>query len=182
MKFRENNMFLIKDFMEIVNYRISEGSVYGWGCYGSNAYMLDSWSGDNDGGHSVGIVFDTKDQLVYEATVCDYLNQRAYRWLNPDFKDAYDLEARSHGPRAKQAWDDIDYITLEVVDDFIDKAVAIVEGTPYDTSVKIPLELDDDEIFQLMKLAHEQDITLNQLVAKILTNSINPEHDSYSEF
>lgn len=33
---------------------------------------------------------------------------------------------------------------------------------------KISLDLDDELLFQLMLLAHEQDITLNQLINQIL--------------
>ena len=36
----------------------------------------------------------------------------------------------------------------------------------------IQLDLDDDLLFQLMLLAHEQDITLNQLVENILREFI----------
>ena len=67
---------MIKQFMETVNYRITEGSDYGWQCYGHNAYMLDSWNGEQDG-HSLTIIFDTKTQEVYEVQAHDYVNQRA---------------------------------------------------------------------------------------------------------
>ena len=33
--------------------------------------------------------------------------------------------------------------------------------------------MDDDNLFELMKLAHEQDITLNQLVEDVLRNVIS---------
>jgi predicted HicB family RNase H-like nuclease len=38
--------------------------------------------------------------------------------------------------------------------------------------VSVPLELEDDKMFELMRMAHEQDITLNQLVENILRNMI----------
>jgi hypothetical protein len=41
----------------------------------------------------------------------------------------------------------------------------------------IELELDEQELFQLMKLAHEQDITLNQLI----TNTLQQVVDMYKE-
>jgi hypothetical protein len=37
------------------------------------------------------------------------------------------------------------------------------------------LTLEDDEMFQLMKMAHEQDITLNQLVENLLRRVIEEE-------
>ena len=72
----------LKDWMEIVEYRITEGSDYGWQCYGPNVHMLDSWNGEQDG-HSFSVIFDTKNQTVYEVQAHDYTNQRAYRWINP---------------------------------------------------------------------------------------------------
>ena len=37
----------------------------------------------------------------------------------------------------------------------------------------IELELDKDELFRLMQLAHEQDITLNQLINNILQSVVD---------
>jgi hypothetical protein len=49
----------------------------------------------------------------------------------------------------------------------------------------IELELDNEELFTLMQLAHEQDITLNQLINNVLQQVVDqykePEDDdSYS--
>jgi predicted DNA-binding ribbon-helix-helix protein len=38
-----------------------------------------------------------------------------------------------------------------------------------DNRVDVPIELTDDDWYTLMKMAHERDITLNQLVEQILT-------------
>ncbi len=160
-------MITVRDFNEAVNHRITEGSEYLWQCYGPNAYRLDSWNGDQDG-HTVSIVFDTVTQTVYEASAYDYQNNRAYRLINPDFKQAYYDEATDKSVNADQAWDDVNYIDLEVDDDFLEKAQAIAEGLDYDTRVKVPVELPDDVMLELMKQAHEKDITFNQLMEEVL--------------
>ena len=49
-----------------------------------------------------------------------------------------------------------------------------------DNRVSIEVDLTDDEWYTLMKLAHEQDITLNQLVENILKTFI--ENYPESEF
>jgi len=41
-----------------------------------------------------------------------------------------------------------------------------------DNRVDVPIELTDDDWYTLMKMAHERDITLNQLVEQILTLEI----------
>ena len=40
----------------------------------------------------------------------------------------------------------------------------------------IELELEDDELFKLMQLAHDRDITLNQLVNQILEAAVQEYH------
>ena len=164
-------MITLKQFMEVVNYRITEGSDYGWNCYGSNAYTLDSWDGDQDGS-SFSIIIDTVTQAVYEVQVHDYKNQRSYRFINPEYKAAHDAEAVDRGINPNEAWDDVSYVDLETVEDWLDKAEAIFAGVDYDTRVQVPLTVDDDTLFQMMKLAHERDITLNQLVEEILREKI----------
>jgi hypothetical protein len=165
-------MITLRDFMDTVNYRITEGSDYGWQCYGPNAHSLDSWNGRQDG-HTVCVVFDTQNQVVYEATVCDYSKNKAYRLINPDFRAAYDEEAEYRGVEANEAWDEVNYVDLETDDDFLNKARAVVAGEDYDTRVEVPLELDDNILFDLMKMAHEQDITLNTLVERIVRGEID---------
>jgi hypothetical protein len=50
-----------------------------------------------------------------------------------------------------------------------------VEPAPGRTTVEV--ELDDHEWYELMKMAHERDITLNQLVEQILRDFIQEHHN-----
>ena len=45
--------------------------------------------------------------------------------------------------------------------------------TETDNRVDFEIELTDEEWYILMRMAHEQDITLNQLVERVLTAEIN---------
>jgi hypothetical protein len=134
---------------------------------------LDSWNGvHGKGGFSFSIVFSTKTQKVYEVTVCDYTNDRAYRMINPGKVEKHRKEATDRNVNLNEAWDEVDYVDLEVDDDFISKCLSIKAGEVYDTQVSVPLTLDDDDMFELMKLAHERNITLNQLVEDILRQAV----------
>lgn len=164
-------MTSLRDFMETVNFRITEGSDYGWQCFGPNAYRLDSWNGDQDG-HTVTIVFDTGTQTVYQLEAFDYARSRAYRWTNPDFRAAHEQESSEHGEWAGMAWDDVKFVELELAEDLLDKARAILSGQDYDTRVQVPIDLPDQELFQIMKMAHDRDITLNKMVEEILTLAV----------
>jgi len=165
-------MITLKEWMEIVDYKITEGSDYNWSCYGHDAYSLDSWNGDQDG-HSFTVIFDNKTQTVYEVQAHDYVNNRAYRMIDPDFKQAHDAESGVRSVLGNQAWDDVNYIDLEVDDDFIQKCLAIREGKTYDVRVSVPLDLEDDLLFDLMKRAHEKDVTLNKMVEALLQEAID---------
>jgi len=152
-------MLTLKEFMELVDYRITEGSEY----YINNMvlYSLDSWSGEHNS-YSFSIVFDPKnDQRVYMVEACDVANNRAYRLVDPSLTPD------------NRAWDDVKWTTLEVDDDFIQKALAIKAGEDYDTRVSVPVDFTDAELLKYMTLAHEQDITFNQLVERALREAID---------
>lgn len=165
-------MLTLKDFIEAVDYRITEGSNYGWHCYGGNAYMLDSWDGKHDDGCSVGVVFDTDTQTVYEMSAHDYANQRSYRWINPSYKQAHSDEVSNRGID-DCAYDGVNYIDLETTEDILSKARAIVRGEKYDTRISVPIELDDATMFALMKMAHEADVTFNEFVCTMLSEHLS---------
>ena len=164
----------MKEWMELVGYRITEGSDYMWQCYGSNAYALDSWNGEQDG-HSFTVIFDTRDQTVYEVQAHDYVHDRAYRMINEDFQKKNRKEAKKRDIDKDNAWDDVNYVDIEVDDDFIQKCLAIRAGEDYDTRVSVPMEFSDEELLTYMKLAHERDITFNQLVEQALREAIERE-------
>jgi hypothetical protein len=165
-------MITLKDFMETVDYRITEGGDYGWNCYGYDAYMLDSWNGEQDG-HSFTIIFDTKTQTVYEVQAHDYVRQRAYRLINPEFKSAHDLEAGQRDVNLNEAWDDVDYVDLETDEDFLEKAQAIAANEDYDTRVQVPVDFTDDELLTYMTMAHKRDMTFNAFVEMALKSAID---------
>jgi len=169
-------MITMQQWMELVNYRITEGSDYGWSCYGDKVYTLDSWNGVHDqGGRSTSIVFGTTTvdpQVVFEASVCDYTRNRAYRLINPEYLKAHEAEAAQRGVSAQEAWDGVDFVDLETVSDFMTKAQAIVSGQDYDERVEIVLELDDATAYQAMRQAHERDMTFNQYMVELLTQGI----------
>jgi hypothetical protein len=165
-------MISLKDFMETIEYRVTDGSAYQWSCYGDNTYSIDHWNQEHDG-ISLSITFDTKTTVVYEATAYDYSANRAYRLTNPDYVQAHRAEAESRGVDHKQAWDDVEYIDLESDEDFLEKATAIFQGTEYDIRVSIPITLPDNEMFELMKMAHERDLTFNDFIEEVLRDAMD---------
>jgi hypothetical protein len=165
------NMITLKQFFETINYRVSEGYNFQWQCYGPNAYGLESTKLGEDG-HNIGVVFDSQDQTVYQVEAHDYRNERSYRLVNPVFNDARRQECVRRGIDADEAYDTVKFIDLETTEDFLEKATAIINGEDYDTRISIPVDLPDGMLFELMKQAHEQDITLNEYMENVLRMAI----------
>ena len=176
-------MITLKEWMELVDYKITEGSDYGWGCYGPNSFTLDSWNGvHGKGGYSFSIVFSTKTQKVYEVSVCDYTNDRAYRMINPKFQEKHRKEAEHKSVLANQAWDDVDYVDLEVLDDFIQKCLAIKAGEDYSTDISVPIDLPDDLLMFAFKSAHEKNMTFNDWMNQVLRDFVDKVNEgSYNK-
>ena len=171
-------MITVKDWMECVNYRISNGSDFQWQCFGPNAYLIESWDGDHEGVSS-SVVFNTETQTFFQAEVHDMYTRRSYRYTNPDFIDAYMKECNDRGVD-DTAYDGVKFIDLEVEEEFLAKCRAIMNYENYDARVSIPIELEESELLELMKMAHERDITFNEFVEEVLRNEFakferNPE-------
>lgn len=161
-----------------LDHKITSGSEYGWQCYGLNARYMDYESDFAN----VSVIFDTTNQTVFSAEVSVKReawseDSRPYRWLNPAFKDAMYSEALTRNVNPNQAWDNVEWIDLEVEEDFLEKAVAIFNGDEWDTRISVPLDLEDDLILQLAMEAHKRDITLNKMVEIVLQTAI----DQYKE-
>jgi len=133
--------------------------------------MLDSWNGDQDG-HSFTIIFDAKDQTVYEVQAHDYVHQRAYRMINPDFEKKHRKESKRRDSNKDEAWENVNYVDLDVDDDFIQKGLAIAAGEDYDTGVMVNLDLPDDLLLKAAMEAHKQNITLNDYINKALASMV----------
>lgn len=165
-------MITIKDFMECVDYRITEGSDFLWQCFGPNAHSLDCWNGEHDG-YSIGIVFDTKNTTVYKFEAHDYAKGNSYRWVHPDWREIHNKEAKNKDVDITEAYDDVKFVDIELSEDILEKATHIVMGIDYDERVQIPLDLPESLMNKLFRIAHDQDITLNELVENILREELN---------
>lgn len=162
-------MITLETAMKIANYKISESSEYMWKCYGPNARYLDF---DHNKDSSFSIVFDTENQTVYQAAVCDYVKDNCYCIHHPDFYDEHKYEAESRNVSPLEAYDGVNFIELEKDEDFIEKATAIINNEPYDERISIDLDLKDNELYELMIRAHQMDVTLNDYIAYILEKLI----------
>lgn len=164
-------MISTESFSQAVQYKFTGGGTFGWDCFDQDARYLDS-EGES---YSASIIFGGPEYTVYFAEAHDYTNKRSYRWINPNYEEIYNNAAIERNINNKQAWDDVEYTEIEDADDFLEKCAAIVAGDDYDNRVKVPLNLPNDQLLKLTLMAHQRDITLNQLVEEILLESIQQD-------
>jgi hypothetical protein len=102
---------ILKDVNEACNHRITEGSQYQWSCFGPKARFLDYEDAAQQ--HCVSAIYDTRDQRVYQLEVWIPGQDNAFRWHDPEFRDAYVAEAVQRGVTPDVAWDDVNFVLVE---------------------------------------------------------------------
>lgn len=160
---------LFNRFLETIDYKITEGSPFGWNCF-PDARYIDS---TNEFG-TVTAIFSHKDRTVYQIEVQSENHPNGefyYRWIHPNWIEAYKKEEVIQFKKNKYK-SDIEWIDLDVVDDVLEKARATLEGEEFDKRVMLEVELDEDVLHKLMLMAHQRDITLNQLMTEIIRAEI----------
>ena len=165
----------LNDWLAITDGRVTEGSEFGFDCYGDRTYTLSYWNGlHGEVEVSSHVVYNRDTFEVYEAEAFDGAKNKMYVWRDPRYATLYETELHSKNPDYEADWDETQ---LETIDDFIDKATAIVNGTEYDSRVQVELNMDRDELFALMTFAHERDITFNELIDLGLRQVLDAELD-----
>lgn len=165
-------MITFQDFLRVIHDDETTNDSYLFNCFGKNAVLSEWWNKKHDGGYSISVMYDTRTHVVYTMEAWDYDNDREYRWIHPGYKEAYFAEFDKTSIGALWSADDREYIDLDVAADILEKAKAMYENQPYDTRVMIEVDLPDETLFGVMKMAHEADLTLNEFVEKILRADI----------
>lgn len=147
-------MISLDTVLDIVNYQITEGSEARWPCLGSSTYCISSWDRAFNK-FEISAHFDTRTREVFFVEACDYSRDRAYRFINPAWRDAIGNWATECGHDVTTAWDGVNFIDLEVESDWIAKATAMVAREDYDARILIEVELDEETLTSLHALHQE---------------------------
>lgn len=156
-------MDLFKEFLKLSNFSVEEAWTHQWPSY-NKALCFDTQAGN----YYLMCAVDFKTDTMIEMSISND-NDEGYRWINPKYLQSIRKEYEDR---------DIPFntegmIDLEVTEDFFAKASAMVEGREYDKGIVIPLDLDNETLFALMKRAHELDITFNQLCERAVQELID---------
>jgi hypothetical protein len=162
-----HRMITKENWLKLVSYKIVDSSKWCWLCFGPNVHFLSAGSADD--GFYASIIFDTSKDTVYQVEITDYRNNRCYQMTNPDYNEAYQNERRQRNNH-DYGLDDhsLDQpticIELEIVNDFMTKAAAIVAGEQYDSQIQFPLETLKDDLLILLLAAHSSNMTFNEYI------------------
>lgn len=110
-------------------------------------------------------------ETVQQNTILFFSYRNAALFENGELIGLY-----AHNNNHHYYWGESPYVHLtgpyaakvEHLDDALDKFNALNRELPFDPRIKIELDLSDGEFLQLSRLAHERDITINELINDIL--------------
>jgi hypothetical protein len=120
------------------------------------SYALDSLTKFGE----ATVIYSIANLTVYEITVIDYKKDRAYRFVNPEFK----------GNEFNGG--ELDYLDTESFDDIIEKVYAILNNRRYNVDTIVSLELGKEVIEILTNKAYDLDMTLDDYIIQILEDEI----------
>ena len=153
-------MIKLHEFLNVIGYRIHDKFIAERPIFGDLACEV-TYANDTC---FLNCAFDLVTQEVFEIVAEDYTNKRYYRWTQEDFRDKQDNKTTLMLTA--------EYCELEVAEDILAKADAIISGRDYSTKVSVPINLTDEEFLHFAKAAHELDITFNQLVEKAIKQAM----------
>ena len=146
--------FKISDFIQLIDNNLTEVSPY----YGDSSRGKLAIISHQSKKYSLECVYSLETFEVISLSIDDYSRDVIYR-----FSDASHSEGLAR------------VIYLEVLEDFLEKAKAIINGEEYDHRVSISLSMTKDELYDLMYAAHLKDITVNQFIIAALTDACNQD-------
>jgi hypothetical protein len=95
-------MITLEQILTAGGHRIASGSDYLWNCYGPNARYIDL--NDVAGSEYLSIIFDCKNYKVYDIMICVPGQEQAFRWYDPEFREAYVAECKTKSVAPDEAW------------------------------------------------------------------------------
>lgn len=173
----------LQQVFEAGKFLISDGSTYGWSCFGPNACLVDFSSSPKMLTNVASVTFDRVNQTVYNVEVFFVTSDSeskdtAFRWINPEYIRAYRNESYGRGVPFKSSYDGIEFIDkdneteileiLKLAMSYPDAESCGDELKTYINTCLIEIDLNKDQLLELMVKAHERDITFNQYMGEVL--------------
>lgn len=119
----QDNIYLNEIAVKL-KYRIAGSDDYGWKCYGDDCRIMDF--GDNNDPYHISVIFDPISMEVREITghgrLFTLINDSPWRWIHTEYVDRYINECSIKRIPIDKAWDDVNYISID-----IDEAIRLID-------------------------------------------------------
>ena len=166
----------LESFLKAIDYKVTEGYEPQWDCF-KGFYSLCSEKEDE---YTASVYFNKSTSKVVVIEYWDYTTDNYYRWVDRLFEPQYVEQHKQGGISYSTACDEAQWIDC-FSNDILDKISRAVKGKSSNL-VDFELELPDDDLFALMKLAHQRDLTLNQMINEVLELAISFENAKDQDF
>lgn len=155
-------------FMRLTGNRVTDAWEHQWNSVKGAQILEDGATGNETVPYSIYIAYDRQTMDYCILSVTDYKTSIEYQLVNPQ---CYELYRKEHEASLEDSSGEITTIFLETIEDFEEKASAIVAGKPYDTRIIVPVELPTDVLEAISKLADAKHMDINDFASEILCNS-----------
>jgi hypothetical protein len=156
---------ILKDFLEAIEFQVRECVPYHWSCYGERCMIMDGY---NEYGEA-SCVYSLETSQVFEVSISDKLADRyQYTWVDPDYKDEYEAEAKSRHIEPYMWLDGEKYSVTDSEEDILDKVTAILNNRSFDETVVITLIMTPEEKILIETAAANLGITIDKFVERAI--------------
>lgn len=154
-------------FMKLSKNLITDCYEHQWESY--NKAQVLCFEDEPDGASSfyLSLAYRPSDMEYVSLEVKDTRKDIQYVLLNPKFADSILGDYKYY---------DIDFdniVFLEEVDDFAEKASAIIAGKPYDSNILIKLDLPKPDIESLTRQAEKLGKSLHDYLVEVIVNDVH---------
>lgn len=141
----------LNEVLNAANGQVCGGSEFQWKCFGPNARFLEL--ADINGEEVCNIVFDSKDQTVYEIEAYVNEDMLVYKWIDPHYLQALKDECVSRDIAFNDAYDEVEYTFIDTDVEILDLVHKIV----HKTYVHVKQHVERDLTLQSAELPDDED-------------------------
>ena len=165
-------MIFLNEIIRATNYSNIKPDKYCWDSFGKFA-NLTYIEVENASEEILSFIYDYRTQEVFLIHLSTD-DTTHYQWVSKNHFEKYNEECIKRGYDVNKVYDDSDIVYINVDDEtqILQQISSIFENITANNLSNLDFVLDDDLILPLAKMAHERDITLNQLITEIISNEV----------
>lgn len=152
-------MVNVRQLLDILRFKVTEGFEYPYESFCEDAYCVARVTDQ----YEISMVFSPSTTRVYQVSCTNYVDEIIHEWVHPQHNIPIELaEKLPHFKYNSMTEQDIPDVVKNTLDSSIE-----------DQQHDISLEIDDSLLLQIMRAAHEHNMTFNDYVNMMLLDHAN---------